>query len=138
MVVCPEPDADLVSIAEKVINKTKFKYNPHSIDNPKVQKIWAGVEALALGYENPEDIGDHTLPDHEIMDERMGDLAAEFMAMAFPDGFSEAALATATKRAAAASRPPPAKKVKPDLDNMSMQDMANQGLVSVIIVLMLW
>ncbi|XP_034257116.1 X-ray repair cross-complementing protein 6 [Thrips palmi] len=127
-VKCPDPEPELVTLAEKIIQKTKFKFNPRNIDNPKLQTQWAGIEALALGYENPEPVDDLTLPDHDVMDGRMADLATAFMEMAFPDGFSEDVVSKAAKRSAP-SKPPAPKKIKPDLENMDLEDMARQGLV---------
>lgn len=130
-VECPIPEPELVALAEKIIHKTRFKYNPRSIDNPSVKQFWSGIEALALGYEEPEEVCDTTIPDRELMDDRMQDLAHAFMGLAFPEGFDEDVVSKATKRPAS-SKPPAPKKVKPNLEDMDMEDIAKQGSVEML------
>ncbi|KAJ1519274.1 hypothetical protein ONE63_004573 [Megalurothrips usitatus] len=130
---CSRPDPKMVSVAEEVIDKMRFKFSPSNIDNPKLQKHWSGLEALALGYAEPKEFVDFTVPEYEAIDARINDLAETFSSMAFPDGYNEAVVKKAVKRTAPAKTPAP-KKVKPDLNNMSMENIANQGLVEKLTV----
>lgn len=128
-VKCPHPEPELVQVAESLINKIKFKYKPSIVENPKLQKHWSVIEALALGYEEPEEPFDQTLPNHDYINSKIETLAEDFMNMAFPGGFDEDVVKKAVKRAAP-PKEPVAKKPKPDLENSSMEDIAKQGLVS--------
>ena len=120
----------MVQLAEMMISKISFKYRSSLIENPKLQKHWSVVEALALGYEEPETFCDTTLPDHEEMERKIGNLSEDFMNMAFPGGFDEELVQKAVKRAAP-RKESVAKKAKPTLENFSMEDIAKQGAVSV-------
>lgn len=127
-VKCDFPEPELVTVAEKIIDKMKFNFEPSLIDNPKHQTLWNGIEALALGYEEPNVVSDHSYPDYEAIDSRVQDLATQFMSLAFPNGIDEAVQKSAKRPASGQASAP--KKIKPDLGNMTMDDIAKQGLVS--------
>ncbi|XP_052120380.1 X-ray repair cross-complementing protein 6 isoform X1 [Frankliniella occidentalis] len=127
-VKCPHPDPELVSVAEQIVKKLKFKYQPKSFDNPRLQKLWAGIEALALGYDEPKETEDLTLPNNEVMDKRIDSLSDDFMSMAFPQGYNYNAVKK-TSKDTDPSKPSAPKKAKIDLESMDMEEIAKKGFV---------
>ncbi|KAK3929969.1 X-ray repair cross-complementing protein 5 [Frankliniella fusca] len=133
VVNCPHPDPELVSVAEKIVESLRIKYDPKTIDNPRIHKLWAGIEALALGYPEPKETEDHSLPNIKVMDERVDCLAEDFMNMAFPEGYYYNVVSKSVKRNVS-SKAPTQKKVKIDVDSMDMEEIAKKGCVEQLTV----
>ncbi|XP_063226610.1 X-ray repair cross-complementing protein 6 isoform X1 [Bacillus rossius redtenbacheri] len=75
----PSATPEQVELAKNVVEKLKFTYSPYQFDNPKLQTQWRNIETLALGYDEPREVTDYTVPNQDIMDKKLGALADEFV-----------------------------------------------------------
>jgi ATP-dependent DNA helicase 2 subunit 1 len=66
----PTPIAypDLIVKAKTMISDLRLKFHPETIFNPKLQRHYAVLQALALDQEAPEETPDMTLPDLDNME----------------------------------------------------------------------
>ncbi|XP_072127945.1 X-ray repair cross-complementing protein 6 [Mobula birostris] len=79
---------DQIEKMKRVVQKLRFKYRPESFENPVIQKHFRNLEALALDFEEPEEMEDLTLPKNNVIDERIGQLAEEFTSLVYPPDYN--------------------------------------------------
>ena len=49
-----------IEAARAIVKKLRFKYAPERIENPKLQKHWINIEAIALNRPQPDEFVDYT------------------------------------------------------------------------------
>nr|XP_002122561.2 X-ray repair cross-complementing protein 5 [Ciona intestinalis] len=93
----PSPSEEQVQSAESIIRKLRFKYDPNSFDNPALQTHYKNLEAMALEKEAPDPVTDHTAPDVERIDRKVGPLVETFKSLVFPQNYDPTKTATKHK-----------------------------------------
>ncbi|XP_069690270.1 X-ray repair cross-complementing protein 6 [Periplaneta americana] len=76
-----------IESAKAVVKKLRFGYSPYKFDNPKLQTHWSNIEALAMDYNEPKEVPDLTVPDHEYMANKLGSLAKDFLDHVYVAGY---------------------------------------------------
>nr|CAD7257666.1 unnamed protein product [Timema shepardi] len=123
-----EPSHEQVSLAEEIVSKLKFSYNPHLINNPVLQTHWSNIEALALDYDERREVKDYTVPDRTVMDKKLGSLAQQFMDACNLDATDFSKKKPPLKREPVGGGRGPANKVLKLLD-VDVPSLANEGKV---------
>nr|CAD7398661.1 unnamed protein product [Timema cristinae] len=130
-----EPSDEQVSLAEEIVSKLKFSYNPHMINNPVLQTHWSNIEALALDYDERRECVSHyvnvafiSVPDRTVMDKKLGSLAQQFMDACGLDATDFSKKKPPLKREPVGGGRGPANKVLKLLD-VDVPSLANEGKV---------
>lgn len=71
------PDAGARDIFEKIVKKTRIKYDPKVFRNPKLETLIANIEALALELNDVVVPPDSTMPT-KILEERLAEILPEY------------------------------------------------------------
>ncbi|XP_078494150.1 X-ray repair cross-complementing protein 5 [Ciona intestinalis] len=81
------PTEEQVQSAEAIIRKLRFKYDPNNFDKPALQTHYKNLEAMALAKEAPDPVTDHTAPDVEKIDRKVGPLVETFKSLVYPKNY---------------------------------------------------
>lgn len=114
---------DQVDKAKAIIDKMKFSFSPDMFENPAIQKFFRGLEAFALDRDDIEEFQDLTLVNTDRIDQKAGFALDEFNDLVFPAGYNAEA---ATKRKAP-SKAAPAKKMKVEMVDVDVKEVAERG-----------
>ncbi|CAL4059820.1 unnamed protein product [Meganyctiphanes norvegica] len=116
---------DQVDAAKEVVKKLHFRYSPDNFENPDLQTHWANIEALALNRSQLEEVIDYTIPNYDRIEKKAGQLLSNLAEIVFPPGYDPNKVQKRPSNYSA----PAAKKPKPDLSKMSVEDLAKGGMV---------
>ena len=131
---------ELVDRARRVVEKLELKdFSPSDYENPVLKRHYANLQALALNQDVPEDFADHTLPKVDAMLKRVGGELADIKKAVFPDGYVQL---SATAKGGAARRPAkraagdeaaaPAKKVKEENEEISLESLKKMNAAGTV------
>nr|CAD7456975.1 unnamed protein product [Timema tahoe] len=126
-----EPSDEQVDLAEEIVSKLKFSYNPHMFNNPVLQTHWSNIEALALDYDERREcvnVACISVPDLTVMDKKLGSLAQQFMEACDLDATDFSKKKPPLKREPVGGGQGPANKVLKLLD-VDVPSLANEGKV---------
>ncbi|CAG2053768.1 unnamed protein product [Timema podura] len=126
-----DPSDEQVGLAEEIVSKLKFSYNPHMFNNPVLQTHWSNIEALALDYDERREcvnVACISVPDLTVMDKKLGSLAQQFMEACDLDATDFSTKKPPSKREPVEGGLGPANKVLKLLD-MDVPSLANEGKV---------
>ncbi|KAJ9573651.1 hypothetical protein L9F63_008992 [Diploptera punctata] len=125
-------DPEQTQKAKEVIRKLRFRYSPYMFENPSLQTQWSNIEALALNHKHPREVIDTTVPDHENMKEKLGNLSQEFLDMVYPPGYvpgDKPKKAPRGKRSLDVTNEKTRKVVKTENIDVDMRELAEHGKV---------
>ncbi|CAB1349268.1 unnamed protein product [Coregonus sp. 'balchen'] len=125
-------DAQVDKMKEMVHN-LRFKYRSDAFENPVLQQHYRNLEALALDLMAPEHVEDHTMPNVNLMDQRLGSLAQEFRDLVYPADYNPEGK-TAPKRKPAEAAGSAEKKPKVEMSEDELRGHIQKGTLGKLTV----
>uniref|UniRef100_A0A8C7UMY0 DNA helicase n=2 Tax=Oncorhynchus mykiss TaxID=8022 RepID=A0A8C7UMY0_ONCMY len=122
----PTASESQVDKMKEIVHKLRFKYRSDAFENPVLQQHYRNLEALALDLMAPEHIEDLTMPNVNMMDQRLGSLAQEFRDLVYPADYNPEGK-TAPKRKPAEAAGGTEKKPKVEMSEDELRGHVQKG-----------